>query len=129
LTGRYRESLSFALPGHFVRTVQRMGWSGLVNGKLLVAAAREFDVLITGDRNRQYQQSASQLPMSVVVLIAPKNKRESFFYRWWVGCSVPWLLCKSLAILSWKQKNSLEKCYNFYSCLRNILLGYSLICI
>jgi hypothetical protein len=32
-------------------------------------------------------------------------------------------------MLSWKQKNSLEKSYNFYSCLRNILLDYSLICI
>jgi hypothetical protein len=78
LTGRYRENLSFALPGHFVRTVQRMGWSGLVNGKLLAAAAGEFDVLITGDRNMQHQQSASQLPMSVVVLIAPNHKLESF---------------------------------------------------
>jgi hypothetical protein len=77
LTGRYRESLSFALPGHYVRTVQRMGWSGLVNSKLLAAAAGAFDVLITGDRNMQYQQSASQLPMSVMVLIAP-NKLESF---------------------------------------------------
>ncbi|MGA8514858.1 MAG: DUF5615 family PIN-like protein [Burkholderiaceae bacterium] len=70
--------LGFALPGHFVRTVQLMGWSGLVNGKLLAAAAGEFDVLITGDRNMQYQQSANQLPMSVVVLIAPNNKLESF---------------------------------------------------
>jgi hypothetical protein len=78
LTSRYRESLGFALPGHFVRTVQRRGWSGLVNGKLLAAAAGDFDVLITGDRNIQYQQSASQLPMSVVVLIAPNSKLESF---------------------------------------------------
>jgi hypothetical protein len=61
-----------------VRTVQRMGWSGLVNSKLLAAAAGEFAVLTTGDRNRQYQQSASQLPMSVVVLIAPNHKLESF---------------------------------------------------
>jgi hypothetical protein len=68
---RYRESLSFALPGHFVRTAQLRGWSGLVNGTLLAAAAGEFHVLITGDRNMQYQQSASQLPMSIVVLIAP----------------------------------------------------------
>jgi hypothetical protein len=105
-----------------------MGWSGLVNGKLLAAAAGEFDVLITGDRNMQYQQSASQLPMSVVVLIAPNHKLESFC-RWWVGCSVPWLRCKRHAILSWKQRDSLEKSYNFYSCLRNIILGYSLICI
>jgi hypothetical protein len=31
--------------------------------------------------------------------------------------------------LSWKQKNSLEKGYKLYSCSRDILLGYSLICI
>jgi hypothetical protein len=55
-----------------------MGWSGLVNGKLLVAAAGEFDVLITGDRNMLCQQSGIQLPMSVVVLIAPDHKLESF---------------------------------------------------
>jgi putative NIF3 family GTP cyclohydrolase 1 type 2 len=55
-----------------------MVWSGLVNGKLLAAAAGEFDVLITGDCNMRYQQSASQLPMSVVVLIAPNHKLESF---------------------------------------------------
>jgi hypothetical protein len=50
----------------------------LVNGKQLAAAAGEFDVLTTGDRNRQYQQSASQLPMSVVVRVAPNHKLESF---------------------------------------------------
>ncbi len=55
-----------------------MGWSGLINGKLLAATAGEFEVLITGDRNMQYQQSASQLPMSVVVLIALNNKLVSF---------------------------------------------------
>jgi putative NIF3 family GTP cyclohydrolase 1 type 2 len=60
-----------------------MGWSGLVNGKLPAAAAGEFDVLITGDRNMHYQQSASQLPMSVVVVIAPNHKLESFLP--WVG--------------------------------------------
>ena len=70
--------LGFKLPGHHVRTVQMMGWNGLVNGHLLVTAASEFDVFITGDKNMQYQQSASQLPISVVVLVAPNNKLESF---------------------------------------------------
>jgi hypothetical protein len=60
-----------------VRTVQLLGWSGLVDGKLLAAAAGAFGVLITGDRNMQHQQSASQLPMLVGVLIAPHNKLES----------------------------------------------------
>jgi hypothetical protein len=54
-----------------------MGWSGLFNGKLLAAAAGDFDVLITGKRNMQYQHSACQPPMSVVVLIAPNHKLES----------------------------------------------------
>jgi hypothetical protein len=101
LTGRYRENLSFALPGHFVRTVQRMGWNGLVNCKLLAAAAGEFDVLITSDRNMQYPQSASQRPMAVVVLIAPNHKLESFL-PWWVGYSVPWLRCRSHAFIQLK---------------------------
>jgi hypothetical protein len=109
-----------------VRTVQRMGLSGLVNGKLLAAAAGEFDVLITGDRNMQYQQCASQRPMLVVVLIRLTISWR-VFCRWSVGCSVPWLRCKSHAILSWKQKNSLDISYKFYSFYRNILLGYSLI--
>lgn len=62
-----------------MHTVQHRGWSGLVNGTWLATAAGQFDVLVTGDQNMQYQQSASQLPMSVVVLIAPNNKLESFF--------------------------------------------------
>ena len=57
-----------------------MGWSDLVNGKLLADAAGEFGVLITGDRNMHYQQSASQLPMSVVVLIAPNLAFEPFLH-------------------------------------------------
>ena len=70
--------LGFALTGHHVRTVQQMGLSGLTNGKLLAAANGQFDVLITGDQNMQYQQSADRLPLSVVVLVAPSNKLESF---------------------------------------------------
>lgn len=70
--------LGFALTGHHVRTVQQMGWSGLVNGKLLAAATGQFEVLVTGDQNMRYQQNAEQLSISVVVLVAPNNKVESF---------------------------------------------------
>ncbi len=70
--------LGFALTSHHVRTVQQMGWSGLTNGKLLAVATSQFDVLITGDQNMQYQQNADHLPLSVVILIAPNNKLESF---------------------------------------------------
>jgi hypothetical protein len=38
------------LPGHEVRSVVEMGWSGVKNGKLLVLAAANFDALITVDK-------------------------------------------------------------------------------
>jgi predicted nuclease of predicted toxin-antitoxin system len=68
----------FLLGDHFVRTVQQMGFGGLVNGKLLKAASSDFDVLISGDQNMSYQQNANTLPMSVIVLIAKNNKLGSF---------------------------------------------------
>lgn len=43
------------LIGHEVQTVQQRGWSGLKNGELLRKASEEFDVLITGDQNLEYQ--------------------------------------------------------------------------
>jgi hypothetical protein len=70
--------LGFLLSEHFVRTVPQMGWSGLFNGELLRTAAPEFDVLLSGDRNIQYQQNPSTLPMSVITLIAINNTLESF---------------------------------------------------
>ncbi len=70
--------LGFSLTSHHVRTVQQMGWSGLTNGKLLAAATSQFDVLVTGDQNMRYQQNTEQLSLSVVVLVAPNNKLESF---------------------------------------------------
>lgn len=72
------KKLGFLLEGHFVRTVQQMGFSGLTNGKLLAAAANNFDVLVTGDQNMEYQQNQSTLVMGVIVLVAPSNKLESF---------------------------------------------------
>ena len=70
--------LGFQLEGHFVRTVQQMGFSGLSNGKLLAAAADQFDVLLTGDQNMGYQQNSASLPISVIVLVAQNNRLESF---------------------------------------------------
>ena len=40
-----------ALPGHDCVSVQKMGWGGIKNGKLLVLAQDEFDVFLTADRN------------------------------------------------------------------------------
>jgi PIN like domain len=70
--------LAFALAGHEVKTVAQMSWNGVVNGELLKRTSLEFDVLITGDQNMQYQQNANELSVSVVVLVAKNNKLESF---------------------------------------------------
>src|SRR5205823_9637384 len=47
------------LPGHEVKTVAEAGWAGVKNGALLQLAANHFDVLLTVDRNLEYQQSFS----------------------------------------------------------------------
>jgi predicted nuclease of predicted toxin-antitoxin system len=66
--------LRHSLLGHEVRTVVEMGWSGTKNGKLLALTATQFDALVTVDKNMQYQQNLSQLPVSVVVLRAKSNE-------------------------------------------------------
>jgi hypothetical protein len=37
--------------GHDVRTARDMGWTTIVNGRLLALAAKQFDVFVTVDRN------------------------------------------------------------------------------
>jgi len=67
---RLRQSLH----NHRVRTVVEMGWGGIKNGELLRLAASDFDVFITVDKNLQYQQNLSTLPIAVVVLHAQSNE-------------------------------------------------------
>jgi hypothetical protein len=69
--------LSQALTGHEVRTVPQMGWAGLKNGELLRRAGGQFDVLVTGDQNLEYQQNLARLPIPVVVLVAMNNRIET----------------------------------------------------
>lgn len=47
-----------------------MGWGGARNGDLLLRASREFDALITVDKNMAHQQNLSRLPLAVVLLDA-----------------------------------------------------------
>ena len=62
--------LSRALTGHDCMSVQKMGWNGIKNGKLLSLAQEEFDVFITGDRNLSFQQNTTKFQIAVVVLVA-----------------------------------------------------------
>lgn len=60
-----------------VDTVQRQGWSGAVNGELLMlAASHGYDALISADKNMAYQQDARSLPLSVVVLHVARLRVE-----------------------------------------------------
>src|SRR5208282_409433 len=62
------------LPGHEVKSVARIGWAGLKNGKLLIRANENFDVLITMDNPMVGQQNLSKLKIAIVVLRAPSNR-------------------------------------------------------
>ena len=60
--------LPLHLVGHDSYTVSYMGWDGVKNGRLLaLAAGGGFEVLITTDRNLEYQQNLVNLPLAVVV--------------------------------------------------------------
>jgi hypothetical protein len=63
--------LGDALTGHDADSVQKMGWSGVKNGRLLALATENgFDVFLTGDRNLSFQQNLPELKIAVVVLEA-----------------------------------------------------------
>jgi hypothetical protein len=57
------------------RTVAECGWSGLNNGALLRAMQEEFEVLVTLDRNLQYQQSLRDSTVAVVVIVTSSSRR------------------------------------------------------
>ena len=59
--------------GHEVKTVAEAGWAGVKNGELLQLAARQFDLLLTVDRNLEYQQNFAGLALAVIVVHAPSN--------------------------------------------------------
>lgn len=62
------------LNGHECTSAQKRGWAGVKNGQLLSLASGEFDVLLTADKNIEYQQNLATLPMAVLVILAPTNR-------------------------------------------------------
>ncbi|WP_447962624.1 hypothetical protein [Nitrospira sp. Ecomares 2.1] len=40
-----------------ISTVQEMGWSGMRNGQLLIAASQQFTIFITADQKLRYQKN------------------------------------------------------------------------
>lgn len=68
--------LGALLVGHEASSVQRRGWAGIKNGKLLTLAATEFDVLQTADKGIEHQQNLAALPIAVLIVLARSNRME-----------------------------------------------------
>jgi len=64
------------LPGHDVRTVNEMGWSGIKNGPLLRHATQHFDVFLTVDQGVEFQQNLLGLDLAIIVMVATSNDIE-----------------------------------------------------
>ena len=62
--------------GHTVSTIDEAGYKSLKNGALLRVASQDFDVLVTVDKNIEYQQNPNDLPIAILVLVARSNKLE-----------------------------------------------------
>ena len=63
---------------HEVRTVRDMGWLGKKNGELLrLMTENNFQLFVTVDRNLPYQQNLQRLELTIFVLRAKDNTRET----------------------------------------------------
>jgi hypothetical protein len=61
------------LSGHEVKTAYQLGWNEYKNGKLLSAAeSMGFELLITTDKNLQYQQNLTGRKIAILVLPTTK---------------------------------------------------------
>ena len=67
--------LKSRMPNHQVATVREMQWNGLRNGNLMrVAVEAGFDVLLTIDKNLEYQQNLKNFDIIVAVFDVRDNK-------------------------------------------------------
>ena len=62
---------------HEVRTVGQMQWKGIENGELLTLASRQFDVLISMDKNMPVEQDLARYSIGLVLVRARSNRIES----------------------------------------------------
>ena len=63
---------------HEVWTVRDKGWLGQKNGALLkLMIDNQFEIFITVDKNLPYQQNLNRLPLTIFVLCAVNNRRQT----------------------------------------------------
>ena len=66
--------LAAELVSHEVATVTGLGWQGIRNSELLRRVHRRFDVLLTMDRNLEFQQNIADFEVGILVILAPSNR-------------------------------------------------------
>src|ERR1043165_7248504 len=65
------------LSEHEVFTVKEMQWGGITNGKLMaLCTAESFDILLTIDKNLQFQQNIDKHPLTIIVFNTTSSKLE-----------------------------------------------------
>lgn len=72
------ENLPVDLAAEFVRhevaTVTGLGWQGIKNSELLRRAQGRFEVLVTMDRNLEFQQNIAGFQVSILLVLAHSNR-------------------------------------------------------
>ena len=66
--------LAAELAGHEIFTVTRLGWQGIKNSELLRRVQGRSEVLVTMDRNLEFQQNIAEFGVAILVLLAPSNR-------------------------------------------------------
>lgn len=65
------------LVDHEVLTVTEMKWSGVKNGKLMqLCVDHRFQILLTIDKNLQYQQNLKVYPIAILIFNSSTSKIE-----------------------------------------------------
>jgi predicted nuclease of predicted toxin-antitoxin system len=68
-------TLKYALPDHDCETVPEAGFSGQKNGVLLtLAESAGFELLVTMDKDLQYQQNLAGHSIAVLIIRARSNR-------------------------------------------------------
>lgn len=68
------KKLKLDFPEHEIFTVSDMDWKSKKNGELLKLMLKQnFEILLTFDKNLQFQQNFSKYPIAVFILNADDN--------------------------------------------------------
>ncbi len=66
--------LAAELVGHDIATITGLGWEGIKNSELLRHAQGRFEVLLTMDRNLEFQQNIAGFDVSILLVLAHSNR-------------------------------------------------------